>query len=343
MKQAALKEQGVLTRALAAVQAGTGLRATTVFPNADVPLPLASERVAALVEFQMDNRYIRFPVQVKAVERFQGLGMLKAKPGTQQSLLVAPWISPALAQRCRELDIPFIDTAGNASITTKDVLIFISGNPRPPQMSPVIGFRALTPAGLRIVFVLLHNAGMIQATYRQISQAAGVALGVVGPVLADLQARGFLLPTQNGARRLIERDALIDEWVAQYPIRLRPKLQGWRMTAPKYDWWQAYSLQPQEGCWGGEVAAAKLTGYLKPATVTLYAAHKPEQLILTNRLRPDTNGEVEILQPFWTDINSLSSDSNCAPSLVVYADLINSGEARNLETAELIRERYLGS
>jgi len=45
--------------------------------------------------------------------------------------------------------------------------------------------------------------------------------------------------------------------------------------------------------------ADKLTGYLKPATLTIYLHGKLDRLILEQRLRPDANGEVKILEAFW--------------------------------------------
>lgn len=36
------------------------------------------------------------------------------------------------------------------------------------------------------------------------------------------------------------------------------------------DWWQRVDVTTYGAHWGGEVAAEKLTGYLKPETVTLY-------------------------------------------------------------------------
>lgn len=56
--------------------------------------------------------------------------------------------------------------------------------------------------------------------------------------------------------------------------------------------------------WGGEVAAAKLTKYLKPATGTIYlepakARDTLATLVQEHRLRADPQGNVEILDAFW--------------------------------------------
>lgn len=91
---------------------------------------------------------------------------------------------------------------------------------------------------------------------------------------------------------------------------------------------------------GGEIAAEKLTGYLKPTRVTLYVDGKPDKLILANRLRPDANGEIELLEAFWTTVED-RPHNDIAPPLLVYADLMATTDPRNIETAKLIRDHVL--
>lgn len=91
---------------------------------------------------------------------------------------------------------------------------------------------------------------------------------------------------------------------------------------------------------GDEVAAEKLTSYLKAGRVTPYVDGKPDRLILANRLRPDVNGEMEILETFWAMEGPRQCD-DIAPALVVYADLMATTDPRNIETANLIRDQHL--
>jgi hypothetical protein len=128
--------------------------------------------------------------------------------------------------------------------------------------------------------------------------------------------------------------------VTHYPIKLRPKLNARRYTGHKHDWWREKEIRQHNACWGGEVAAEKLTGYLKAARVTLYVDGKPDALILANRLRPDVNGEVEILEAFWT-IGEGGQIPDIAPHLIVYADLMATTDPRNIETAKMIHDKYL--
>ena len=331
-----IEDNGILERAVAAFATATGLHAEVR------PEPQYKGGPDALLDIVIGDQTIRFAAEVKAVDRFQTLGTLKARGGLDQhpALLVAPYITEATAERCRELGIPFIDEAGNAYLEAPGLFVYVTGKRRPIHARLAPAFRALTPAGLRIVFALLDQPAMVAAPYREIARVARVALGTVGDVLTDLEERGHLAPETPGPRRLLAADRLQDEWVTHYPIKLRPKLNARRFTAPTPDWWREQNVHQHHAWWGGEVAAEKLTGYLKAARVTLYVDGKPDRLILANRLRPDVNGEIEILEAFWATDDPGQAD-DIAPPLVVYADLMATTDPRNIETANLIRDQYL--
>jgi len=91
---------------------------------------------------------------------------------------------------------------------------------------------------------------------------------------------------------------------------------------------------------GGEIAAKYHTQYLKPQLVTLYAAKQPDDMIVRQKLRKDPQGDVEILKRFW-NFPKLDERANVVPALLVYADLLATGDERNIETARMIYEQYL--
>ena len=95
-----------------------------------------------------------------------------------------------------------------------------------------------------------------------------------------------------------------------------------------------------DGAWGGEVAAARLTGRLKPARVTVYTQAPLAAMVFPHRLRKTPDGDVEVLTPFWRCGHELSRQG-LVPPLLVYADLIASGDPRNIEMAEEIYEHYI--
>ncbi len=122
-----LHEQVILNEALEALRrtAGVELR---IDPHAP---PFGD----ALLEADAPTARAQFVAEVKTARNFATIGMVKERlahlaPGLYP-LLVAPYITRALADRCRELQLPFIDTAGNAYINVPGLTIYVTGEPRP--------------------------------------------------------------------------------------------------------------------------------------------------------------------------------------------------------------------
>ena len=332
----AIRETEILEKALAALPRTAGLHGRIT--EAEPHQPACGD---ALIEIKTANRAYPFVAEVKNVRHFATISLVKdqlgcAKRGVQP-LLVAPYITRALAEHCRALHLPFLDTAGNAYLEAPGLTVYVTGEPRPADVQDDIRYRAFTPAGMKVVFVMLCQPALAEATYRDLARAAGVALGAVGPVVGDLQARGFLVQRENKTLTNIQK--LIEEWVTRFPDTLRPKLLRGRYQADR-DRLLAFDLRVHHGYWGGEVAGQRLTGYLKPERFTVYLEGEQKTLLTQARMRLDPNGNTEVLQAFW----NLPADQKYAdvvPPLLAYADLMATEDGRNLETARLIYEQFL--
>lgn len=255
-------------------------------------------------------------------------------------LLIAKYVNPHMADQLRQDGIEFIDTAGNAFINKPPLYIFVKGN-RPPEILDQAPLkRHFKPAGLKMIFAFLCNPGLENKTYREIAVATNVALGTVGWIMKELRKLGFLLDMGKRGYKLIKKENLFHQWVTAYPEQLRPKQILGRYRG-EYGWWQQMRLDPLKAQWGGEVAAARLTEYLKPELITIYTtAQQLNQILLENRLKRDIIGDVEILARFWKPVEMGKYDDLVHP-ILVYADLLATGNQRNIETAKMIYEQYI--
>jgi hypothetical protein len=259
--------------------------------------------------------------------------------------VIARHVNTETAEELRKNKIQFIDTAGNAFLDNPPVYVFIKGN-RPPEATtraPVK--RAFKPAGLRIIFGFLCNPGLENKTYREIAAVTGVALGTVDWIMKELKELEFLVDMGKRGIKLMRKEALLQRWVAAYPEQLRPKQILGRYKGPT-NWWEQKKLNPFEAQWGGEIAAERMTHYLKPEMITIYVGTQHlNQLLLENRLRTDVAGDIEILERFWKAVPD-QQPQELVPPILVYADLLATGNQRNLETAKMIYEqniiRYIG-
>jgi hypothetical protein len=93
--------------------------------------------------------------------------------------------------------------------------------------------------------------------------------------------------------------------------------------------------------WGGEVAAAKLTRYLYPEIITIYTKKEYlNQLLMECRLKKDPNGEIEIIDQFW-NFEENTEYRDLVDPILIYADLVATGNQRNIETAKMIYDEHI--
>lgn len=338
-----IEEQQLLGHALEALARETGLKARVL--NREARPDRTKPRLDAVVEVARAKQTYRFAVEIRNnLDRFEMLHQLRAllPAGHKQTLLiVAPYISQQLAERCRELEMCFADTAGNAYLHGPGLHVYITGRPKPPELLATDRAKAMNAAGLRVVFALLCQPRLLNATYREIAAHAQVALGTVGQAFKYLENRRHIpAEAADGNRRFLTPERTVQEWVTLYPTVLRPKLHARRFRTTDAKWTEKVDLNLYHAFWGGEVAANRLDHYLLPQAATIYAPEIPTKLIVDQRMKADVNGDVEILGIFWNP-ERLTPTGDIVPPLLTYADLMATTEGRNLEAGRLIYDKHI--
>jgi hypothetical protein len=331
----------------------------------------------ALIRLKKDGVEYPYAVEVKARLTKPVLGTVidRVRRFPRKGMIVTDYVNPNIAEKLREMDIAFIDAVGNAYLKEPGLHIFIKGNKRRQfinteiteagkidqtiytpllKITPIIfppTIIQLFPAALKVVFAFLCERDLVNAPYREIAKTADVALGTVGWVIRNLKERGFLIEVKRDKRpklrRLVDRKKLLEKWVDEYNAKLRPTLTVGRYTTPQDYWWQNTDIRNYGALWGGEVAAARLTDYIKPGVATIYAKEMPVQLLHGFQMRHDPKGNVEIMRQFWDDRFNPGYQSKdfkytgIAPLIIVYADLLVTGDARNIETAGILYDREI--
>ena len=336
----AMKETDLQTLddAINAFRRETGLRTE----KRRVEFLLGRRKVEALVRIDEPAGPIEYLVEVRKNLREATLGQLVQQftetPG--KWIVITPYVPAHLAKRMRELGLQFMDTAGNAFIHEPPLMIFLHGNRAKEPVREKGEEGVLATGGVRIVFALLCQPKLLNVTYREIGGAAGTALGTVAGVMKDLTRDGYLLDLGTRGKKLAHTKELVERWTRAYALRFRKQQLIGRFAAEQADLWKDLQLAGRGALWGGEVAAHKLTHHLKPAVTTIYV-HKPvDTLIVDLRLRRDDRGPVELRDRFWRfKVTEPAPDT--VPPLLVYADLLATADARNIETAQIIYERFL--
>ncbi len=330
-----MDEQVILKKIINVLNQQLNLQAT-------VEVPTIPSLYNATLKININDQPVEFCAIVKNVDRLSIIGSIRRhQPPAANFLLCMPYITREIAAKCKDAGIQFVDTAGNAYIKVPGLYVYIIGQPRQADFGVHGQIKRKSIANLRVIFSLLTQPDLIKGTYMEIMNASGVSLGSVQNVLNDLVHGGFVNTLARNDRRIILTRRLLDEWVNRY-AEYRSQLVIQRFSAENPDWWKEYLL-PDNAVWGGEVAAAKLTGSLKPAIITVYTAGKPDEIIINNRLRTDANGNVEILNMFWKHTADTSNTNRIAPLLLIYADLMSSLDSRDMEIAKQIYDQYLAN
>ncbi len=259
------------------------------------------------------------------------------------ALLVTEYLTPPMAHKLRAQKQQFADAVGNVYLEGPGLLVYVTGR-KPPlgHMAPNAG-KAYTLTGLKVMFALLCDPALADAPHRAIAAAAGVALGAIPAVLADLQQTGHLLVLAK-RRRLNATRRLLDEWALAYARRLRAKTLQAIYVVKDFDTWPHWQLDAP-ALWGGEPAANLLVQYLRPGVLTIYADKLLPMLQAQHAMRKvrlaEANGAVlEWRKPFWGTLPAAARPDTVHPVLV-YADLLATGDARCIETAQMVYDQHL--
>jgi hypothetical protein len=333
-------EVEILDRALQRLRDQTGLVAESV-----VPTPALARPGDATVVFCQGDRELAYLVACRAkVDRVAMLDHVLAifDDMRQPGLLVTDYLSPTLAQHCRQIGLSFLDAAGNAYLHDHGLFVWLAGQkPDKGRDRRERTSGAFHGRGLRVVFALLAHPPLLQAPYREIAEAARASLGTTSQSLGDLVQRGFLVVAGDGTRRWVDRPRVLQTWATTFPLSLRGRLAPRRYQARADDWWKDARPEAFGGAWSGEVAAARMLDDLAPRTATVYLPEDRSPFLAAHRLKADPQGAIEVLDMFWSFRGAAPDPDGVAPALLVYADLVSLGDPRTAEQAERIRGRYL--
>lgn len=253
-------------------------------------------------------------------------------------MLIADRLYPNVKRHLQQANINWMDGAGNIYFRNENHFIWIEHHTTTPVKKEKN--RAFTKTGLKVVFLFLHDEEWINKTYREIAVTADVALGNIKYILDGLKQKKFLIKETKKKYKLIRKQELLEQWITAFTDELKPRLhiQNFEFVEEATQQnWKNVALD-EYTFWGGEPGADILTNNLKPIEYVLYTHKGKAALMVEYKLKPKPEGNVKVYKPYW---NIKTDTGKAAPPLVVYTDLMATGEPRNMNIANDIYERYL--
>lgn len=153
---------------------------------------------------------------------------LKWVPPDGVLLISAPYISPRVADLCREQNVSYLDGVGNCRIAAPGLFVHVSGCPNRPTASKA-AVDPFSKKSSRIVRLLLTHPDK-GWQLQQLAEQADVSLGLASKVKKALLEEAFL---EERDRLLYLRDPakLLQDWADHYRPQIK-RLQLFAISRP---------------------------------------------------------------------------------------------------------------
>lgn len=305
-----------------------------------------------------DNKenYCLIGCEVKAngQPRYAEIAILRLKnwasltPANTATVFIAPYLSPAVRQFCKDRQVGYIDFAGNCLLQFSNVYIERSVAEVPTSVRREIK-SIYKPKSARVLHLLLTNVTR-QWKVQDLADKSGVSLGQVSNIRKALLERGWVSVSKEGLK-LTEPGALLDEWQTVYE-GVKGHTESYYTTLHGRALQDAirHTLSRQKNYASSAVlssfsAADFIAPYTRTGKTYLYADEHGLQAVVEGLgLKLAMNGNVQITVPsdhgLFSNTVSLASDIPCTNPVQTYLDLFISGE-RGREAAQHLREAKL--
>ncbi len=226
------------------------------------------------------------------------------RPASHIHLLAAPFISPRVADLCREHGLGYFDAAGNCRLAAPGLHLSIQGRPNPAP-APRPADDPFAPKSSRVVRALLeqpHRWWQVQ----HLAAEMGISLGLASRIKSALVNQAFAETSRDGVR-LRDPAALLEAWAAAWTNRARP--------VPVYSLDPIATLEQRAVQWGLRQgvpvalaefsAAARLAPMVRYNRAAVYVAESPDR---------------DVVAPLLADLDLKIVDTGATALLWITAD-----------------------
>jgi hypothetical protein len=258
-------------------------------------------------------------------------------------MFVAPYISSAAAEICKNNNIGYADLAGNCYLSFSNVFIEKEGNPNPFKKEKVLK-SLFSPKSERLLRALL-NSGPREWKVADLAETADISYGLIAKVKKNLLDREWIEADTVGFQ-LIKPFVLLSAWTERYAYK-KNLIREFYSMQDIGEIEAAISINAQDlniragltGFSGG----ARLAPAVRYQRVMAYV-EDPEKLALSMELKEVNSGaNVLLLDPYDEGVfygsQSLGDDRIVSP-IQIYLDLM-SITGRGEEAGESIMEQVI--
>ena len=259
-------------------------------------------------------------------------------------MLLAPHIGTEIGRHLRENRANYVDAAGNCFLVLgQEYIAYVEGR-RPERKAPMD--RGIRGPGHQILFTVLARPELLNAPVRILAEAAGVGKTAAAETVNRLDQEA-IVGVDHERRRLLRVQPLRDRWLAGYATTVRPRLLMGRFhTNDPGPEAREERIERELGetttwAWGGGAAAMRLTGHYHGPHTILHLEHPLPNVGKRLKAIPARDGPLIILGVPGRIAFEGAKPRTVHP-LLVYTELLATGDERAREAAQEVWNRYLG-
>lgn len=258
-------------------------------------------------------------------------------------VLFAPYIPRPMGRYLAEHDVNYLDLAGNCRLVLgRRYATHVEGRTRE---RPAEARRGLRVPGYLVLFAILAEPKLLEATVRGLAEAAGTGKTAAAEATRRMRDEN-LLGEVNGRRFILEKKTLLDRWIAGYATHVRPRLLIGNYRTADQDpealerhLETALGGQPQ-WAFGGGAAAARLMRLFRGERTVVHLEHAMPDLHKRLRAQRADDGPLVLLRtPGQVAFDGVKPRT--VHPLLIYTELLVTGDPRAREAAGELWERYL--
>lgn len=175
------------------------------------------------IELSHDRRRLRLMVAARAtvhpkqvVSTLVPLAAVARVAGRSTlPVLVAPYVSPRVAEVCRDHGVGYVDAAGNAHLVADGLCLHIEGRPnRAPDTRPAE--RLFAPKSSRVVRVILEEPDRTWKV-QDLARTAKVSMGLASRIKRKLVEQAYAQEVAPGIR-VADPTKLLRDWASAYKL-----------------------------------------------------------------------------------------------------------------------------
>jgi DNA-binding Lrp family transcriptional regulator len=275
-------------------------------------------------------------------------GKKRSKPGRLDNILEMGDLTKDQKKKFLETKTPFLANDGDFSIP-----LTLSNTNSFEKLSNKTAGRVESQAKehtlpssesmAKFIHLLAATSQAPKRTQKIMADEVGISVAAVNKYLKELEESNYIVNDKKKIR-FVDVGKFLDLWTVEFIRKIQPGFE--KQTFDPYDDKQYRELRAnpvklRNGYWSAAKAADVLTKTELPERFVIYSDN-PLEVVKELRLRPSEGGRIEIRTKFWNfDWNEKAQGIVDLP--LIYADLMDSADPRDLKSAREIREIWMRS